>query len=212
VLNDWKKYLAANGFDKTGRRDFFREATPVSAHIYETPLRVGERKFRMNVAVEIKDPWVRPREYHVMHLRGDITPEGIYVHCDETPTWLHPDEADSVYSVVNQCLMSWIDHWSNPSYLIEYFENPPDIVMTRPSPLERPCEHIVGVPARNRLSPARDYVLSLLHYHVGDFPKALAAARRYFEFRAQTNLREDEPQRTKRQIDEIMAKISSAQA
>src|SRR5690242_16192592 len=87
MINEWKSLLKAQRFEKIDRKDFFRSSMPVSALIYETPLRVGQREVRINTAIEIHDPWVE-HTYHVMHLRGDVTPEGIYVNYDETPRWL----------------------------------------------------------------------------------------------------------------------------
>ena len=207
MINDWKTFLKTQGFEKIDRKDFLRSAMPISAHIYETPLRVGQRGVRLNAAIEIHDPWIFGREYHVIHLRGDVTPEGIYVNYDETPRWLHPDEKDQVCEVIEGCLMDWVKHWSDLHHLIQYFENPVDIVMTRLANDGKYCEHIAGVPAKRRIVPYENYLLSLLYYHTGKFEKALAAAKRYFELYAKDSSNEVEPQRTKRQIEALASKI-----
>lgn len=207
MINDWKIFFKAQGFEKIDRRDFLRPAMPVSALIYETPLRVGQREVRLNVAVEIHDPWLLEREYHVLHFRGDITSEGIYVNFDETPRWIHPDKKDQVFAVIQGCLMEWVKQWSEPRHLIQYFEHPVDIVMTRPLPDSQGCEHVFGVPATRRVSPHKNYLLSLLYYHVGDLQKALAAAQSYYQFVESRTAYEGEPERTRRQIEQLSSQL-----
>lgn len=207
MINDWKDFLKTHGFEKIDQRDFLRTGVPISSSIYETPLRVGQREIRLNVGIEIHDPWVVEREYHVVHLRGDVTPEGIYVNYDETPCWIHPDERDQVYKMIQKCLMDWVKQWSEPRNLIRYFEHPVDIIMTRPLPVSEGCEHIFGVPAKKRSSPAENYLLSLLYYYIGEFQEALSAAQNYFQFVEKKTAYEGEPQRTKRQIEELLSKI-----
>lgn len=207
MINDWKEFLKVNDFEKFDRRDFLRRSMPISALIYETPLRVRRREVRINVAVEIHDPWLYDRTYHVPHLKGDVTPEGIYIHYDETPRWIHPEEKDFTFAVIEQCLIDWIGYWSDPHHLIQYFENPVDIVMTRRSDTGRLCEHISGIPVKKRGSPHENYLLSLLYYHIGDLKKALPAAERYLQFIRQTSAFVGEPERTKRQIEELSSKL-----
>lgn len=207
MINDWKKYLGENGFDKMDRRTFGLLTKPISTLIYETPLRVGSNRVRLNAALEIHDPWESDRDYHTMDLRGDVTQRGIYVHYDESPEWLDPAEADLIFDVFKHCLMSWINYWSEPARLIDYFENPVDHVLTRISPADGGCEHVGGVPVKLRLSPQRDYLLSLLYYHARNFREALAAAERYAEFMEGLTSYEGEPDRTRRQIAELLAEL-----
>lgn len=208
MINDWKNFLETQGFEKIDRREFLRPSQPISALIYETPLRVGQREVRINVAIEVNDPWLSDREYHVMDLRGDVTPEGIYVHYNETPYWIQPEEKPLISSVINRCLKSWLDHWSNPHQLIQYFEDPVDIVMTRASATSQNCEHMLGVPAKRRMSPNEDHLLSLLYYHVGNFGKAMAAAERYLQFIGPKSAYEGEPERTIRQVEELRNQLN----
>jgi len=209
MINSWKEYLKINGFEKIGRREYLCSSSPVASLIYETPPRVGGRDVRINLAVEIYDPWICKQAYHAMHLRGDLAPEGIFVHYHETPRWLCPDEGDIVYEILKQCLTAWVDYWSNPIHLIKYFECPVDTVLTRQLGVGEACEHLFGLPTKKRASPQTDYLLSLLYYHTGNFKEALAAAKRYFQFIAQMTSYAGEPERTKRQIDKLSAKAST---
>ena len=208
MINEWKTKLSAIGFEKIGRRTFRRSSVPVAACIYETPLRVGRKEVRINTAIQVQDPWISDQTHRGIDLRGDVAPDGICVYFDESPYWLHPEEANSALAVLEDCAEGWFDYWSNPRHLIQYLENPKDIILTRRSPTTGLCEHLIGVPVKKRSAPHADCLLSLLHYHIGNFQEALDAAKRFLKFVDPLTAFEGEPGRTKRQIKELSSRIS----
>jgi hypothetical protein len=144
-------------------------------------------------------------------------------YVSSTP-WLAPSEKDLVFALLERCMEPWFEHWSAPKRLIEYFLNPPDVVITRP--LASGVEHVVArhpgarglpplvvklrseldvarAPDDGTLPPISIYLLSLLYMHVGDMGRSVEYSTQHLDCirqRGRLDWGDGEPERTLRQI------------
>lgn len=220
MINDWKVFLAEKGFEKFDRKGFIRTGNPISTMITEIGPQVRHREVRVRLNLEIHDPFLEEEKgYYVFHFSGDVTPQEITVTShhsptfDRSPRWLAPDQKEAVLAVLQHCMEPWFAYWRQPRQLIEYFLNPPDLVITRATPAGE-VEHVAtvrqalhlgrGLP-RGKLPPASLENLSLLYYHVGDRRNALKYSRLYLEVPRGTIQPQGEPERTLRQIKALLS-------
>lgn len=203
MIGAMRKFLESKGFENFTRQGYFRAGGMVSSLVYETSYGVGIRKVRMNVGVEIADPFIlQQREYHTVSLAGDVTPQDIIVQYEPKPCWITPEHESQVADLMRIVLEEWFKHWSDVGHLIAYLENPVDTVATKVSVTSHEVVHNLGKPVVPRKVPNVDYLLSLLHYYAGNNKRSKHYCDKWLKFVRQTALQE-EPERTMRHLDAI---------
>jgi hypothetical protein len=165
MISEWKEYLEAEGFKRKEQTAFVRASTPISHWVYETSLGVGKKDVRINVAIQIDDPFAHEQSHGAAHIVGEVTTNQIVVNYNDSPYWLKPTQKETAFTTLRQCSEAWFIYWSDLRHVIQYFEEPVEKVQTGPTGTSG-AEHIFGSRVvKPRHIPAWDQFLSLLHYH-----------------------------------------------
>jgi hypothetical protein len=200
MISEWKQYLENLGFKREDRTAFLRASTPISHWVYETSLGVGKKDVRINVAIQVNDPFAREQPHGAAHIVGEVTGNEIVVNYNSAPHWLKPTQKEAAFTTLRQCSVAWFIYWIDLRHVIQYLEEPVECVQTVLTGISE-AEHIFG----NRVTkprhiPAWDHLLSLLYYHIGNRDKSVHYTRRWLGFVQEKIVLSGEPERTLRQM------------
>jgi len=203
MTKELKEFFKSRGFARTGPRTRHKEQDWQWWYVNETGSTDQKGETRLHLAIGIKDPFKEDSGFGLLALRGDITPDGVFVHYDETPYCITETEQPRVLQVVERAADIWFEHWHKAEVLIEHFRNPAGILSLRAGPKNRFLTFERTEAVRPRITPIHDYWLSLIYFHLGKFSESMSyAQKRLKEFESATN-HGTEPGRTLRQIAEL---------
>lgn len=207
MLRNFRRQFEAWSFDHFGRGAYSRREGPLWQSIYETRLSVGVPQFRVNLGIGIYDPFLEDCGQAEICLRGDLEPEGISTHFDETPFWWDGNDVERAQAVMEKCAPPWFQYWS-VDRLVSYFEKPVRNVSFR-FRVRAPVVPKIDKGSIKRRPPVHDHWLSLLYYHQKDYQRALLHCERHFEIVKYWNNGGSEPERTLRQIASLKDALAS---
>jgi hypothetical protein len=209
MIDSFKADMAQWRFKRNDRRSFVCQNGCLWWWIAEIPYSKRDPRVRVRVAIGIEDPFREDKGFGFVCLAGDVEPNQICFHFDDTPFWWDPVNVASVHSVLTKCSLPALTHWTIIE-LIKYFQNPPTNVAFASKPSRR-----TGVPSIDRRKvtrrpPVHQLWLSLLYYHQREYQRSLFHSEQWLKTVGSTKDGGSEPQRTLDQIGALRSLLSCA--
>jgi hypothetical protein len=198
------------GFRRNDRSTYFQDQAPLGWWVAQTRLANDDAKFRINLGITIYDPFRTDEGRHAICLSGDLEPNGVGTHFDDTPFWWRYSEHAKVLPIFENCSLPWFRYWSVPR-LIRYFQRPAANVTFRFAQSDKAMRPLIDKRAVTRKPPVHLLWLALLFYHKKDYQHSLAHAERWYEEIKNVREGEDvEPQRTRLQLGVLRKALTAS--